>query len=72
MYEIFPIQESLTLYMNVVTQLQELRQAIYKNLCKLQDATFELMDDSWYRFAKNCRPLTVTVLSTSIQCDRVI
>jgi hypothetical protein len=30
--------------MNVVTQLQEFRQAIYKNLCKAQDATFELMD----------------------------
>ena len=30
--------------MNVVTQLQQFRQAIYKNLCKAQDATFELMD----------------------------
>ncbi|MEG4583980.1 NF041680 family putative transposase [Microcoleus sp. MOSTC5] len=30
--------------MNVITQLQEFRQAIYKNLCKAQDATFELMD----------------------------
>jgi hypothetical protein len=30
--------------MNVVTQLIEFRQAIYKNLCKAQDATFELMD----------------------------
>jgi hypothetical protein len=30
--------------MNVVTQLQEFRQAIYKNLCKATDATFELMD----------------------------
>ena len=30
--------------MNVVTQLQEFRQAIYKNLCSSQDATFELMD----------------------------
>ena len=30
--------------MNVVTQLLEFRQAIYKNLCKAQDATFELMD----------------------------
>jgi hypothetical protein len=30
--------------MNVVTQWQEFRQAIYKNLCKAQDATFELMD----------------------------
>jgi hypothetical protein len=29
---------------NVVTQLQEFRQAIYNNLCKAQDATFELMD----------------------------
>jgi hypothetical protein len=29
---------------NVVAQLQEFRQAIYKNLCKAQDATFELMD----------------------------
>ena len=46
MYEIFPFQESLTLSVNVVTQLQELRQAIYKNLCKTQDATFELIDDS--------------------------
>jgi len=24
--------------------LQEFRQAIYKNLCQAQDATFELMD----------------------------
>ena len=30
--------------MNVVTQLQQFRQAIYKNLCSSQDATFELMD----------------------------
>ncbi|MEG4814868.1 hypothetical protein [Microcoleus sp. K5-D4] len=30
--------------MNVVTQLQQFRQAIYKNLCTAQDATFELMD----------------------------
>lgn len=30
--------------MNVVTQLLEFRQAIYKNLCLAQDATFELMD----------------------------
>jgi len=30
--------------MNVVTQLLEFRQAIYKNLCQAQDATFELMD----------------------------
>ena len=29
---------------NVVTQLQEFRQAIYNNLRKAQDATFELMD----------------------------
>ncbi len=30
--------------MNVVTQLQQFRQAIYKNLCRAQDATFELID----------------------------
>lgn len=31
--------------MNVVTQLQEFRQAIYKNLCVLRSyATFELTD----------------------------
>jgi hypothetical protein len=30
--------------MNVVTQLLEFRQAIYKNLCQAQDVTFELMD----------------------------
>ena len=30
--------------MNVVTQFQQFRQAIYKNLCKAQDATLELMD----------------------------
>jgi hypothetical protein len=29
---------------NVGTQLQEFRQAIYNNLRKAQDATFELMD----------------------------
>jgi len=30
--------------MNVVTQLQQFRQAIYKNLCRAQDATLELID----------------------------
>jgi DDE superfamily endonuclease len=30
--------------MNNLTQLQEFRQELYKNLCKAKDATFELMD----------------------------
>ena len=33
--------------MNVVTQVQQFRQAIYKNLCRAQDATLELRDALW-------------------------